>query len=512
MTDTRGPDHVDIRPAPKRCAQHQMTGCPVCLDVRVRSALPADVTPLIIAEPEAMGAGEGAHGHDAPPAHATGQGNEGLSSTASPSSVVRAREAGPYFATEGDGMKATLAGVAMRLAGGNHRVCWVPEHSIATAQQIADALNMLHSVRAGTAGKGAATPLEERAIGLEEIEPGRRFRLKHGETVIDLIALSSFEELDGLARQRFEAMERAAAERDAAEAALQVIADHHGDVLPRGAVLDAIAKVRGDYGLVEQWHALDNLAAVVSDLPGIGSPELPEPPEPGPLHQDPGQAGAAMAGHLRGGGIDLAGVTSRPQAERTARLFFRDDLASARAAAHDLPAAHPVDVLEGMAHRMGFEPDPDRMAKLREICDAAASDGPFTAGAMYEQGDIAPVPIGAAVFSGDGMPYCLIEPDTVVGGSTDSCIARAERIRDALNAVDEMTCEHCHDLGHSHAPDCPANDREERQGRITFADLAGWSVPVTWQGNVRVNLHSIALAIIEETSRRACRSPTLFGK
>lgn len=568
------------------CARHRVLHCPACFGPRRDlHPLPSDVTPLTIAEPEAMGAGEGAHGHTADPKTCTckppftcdicapayvPEGEDGLVSPLPPESDdARARETAPYWVT------SDPPGVAMRLVGGNHRICIVNEHGMHSPQLVADALNMLHRVRAGTAGAGAPAALgdelarffreEATAMGQE----GDYELWTPAQTAI--VNLRRFIAGIHLSEQRRIAMERAAAERDEAQAALQFIRDQHGDLLPRGAVLDALALLKRQWSDKGAVIALDEAAVRVSDLAGIGLPDMPEfrelvawrqlevggwamhadlpgerlrviewswqgdarmtvtgedhegrvmtgdpsewtpcdPPESVfawsedvpdgvvvAFRQDPGKAGEAMAGHianLTGGRHDLFGVTSREQAMRIAERQ-RGDI-------HDLPAAHPVDVLVGHFAGSGREWDEAKLAELRAICDATG-DGPFTAGPIFEA---ATFPIGAAVFAGDGIPYCVIEPDTVVGGSITGCVARAERIRDALNAVDEMTCDQCHDLGHSHAPDCPALSlapaETQAAGIGGMSDLRKMNVPVNGSGNWTANLGDLAACIITITLR-----------
>lgn len=106
------------------CATHSIRGCPSCGKV----------------------AKSPSHTSDNPPA--------------------RASESGPFSVVPADSYFGPV--VAMALAGGNHRICIVAAASPVSARQIADALNMLHGVRAGTAGIGAAAPLVEEISDIQE--------------------------------------------------------------------------------------------------------------------------------------------------------------------------------------------------------------------------------------------------------------------------------------------------------------------------------------------------------
>ena len=60
--------------------------------------------------------------------------------------------------------------------------------------------------------------------------------------------------------------------------------------------------------------------------------------------------------------------------------------------------------------------------------------GPFTAGEcdVFAEGGEHD---GAAVFSSDGQPFCLIDPDTCIGGKS-AAVERAKAIAAALNAAE----------------------------------------------------------------------------
>lgn len=133
--------------------------------------------------------------------------------------------------------------------------------------------------------------------------------------------------------------------------------------------------------------------------------------------------------------------------------------------AREARAANPVDAFVDYAFASGFAHllDPSKLAEARRLCaqdtfvdlGAPLAEGPFTAAAGYVQGDKAPVAVCGELYGGDGHVVCTVTPDQSAGGTVGDAVRECQRIADALNAVDEMTCPYCHDLGNAHAPDCP---------------------------------------------------------
>lgn len=395
--------------------------------------------------------------HDCPIC-ATSQGENGDNS-ASPSTDQRgrARDHGPFRA---EGVHVLTAnGLMVASCSATCQGSLAQRQVGNMARQIADGLNMLRAVRAGTAGKGAAAPL------------GGSILSRLGDVMLQAEANENPEAFaDALARHGLHIAEAAKlqAERQAALATdglIQTLAEFirfrsgtwHGDVtemspadivstmvkITDNAIIEGAADRRRNEELAQTCVAYradldvaqaanrafrieaDEMRALLlkHELAGSG---LPEPEADAPRR------------------IDFYDVTSQGQARRFASI----DLAGLRVGRHDRGWSVPgrVESFTRAPCAEGLE------------CGAAARDdaGPFTSGEIYEQGDKAPIAVSAAVFASDGHPYCFVEPDTVVGGTIEACTARCADIAAALNAVDGMTCELCHDLGNSHAPDCPA--------------------------------------------------------
>lgn len=64
------------------------------------------------------------------------------------------------------------------------------------------------------------------------------------------------------------------------------------------------------------------------------------------------------------------------------------------------------------------------------------SEGPFTAGKCQVHQEEPGVYDGAAVFDGEGQPFCLIAMDDCVGSDLHAAKARAQRIAESLNRTE----------------------------------------------------------------------------
>lgn len=449
---------------------------------------------------------------------------------AEPSIHAPARETGPFYV--GDDGK-----VAMMLAGGRHAVARLISGSPVGAQEIADALNIMHAASAGTAGIVALA------------RSGDDSRDRFGDALAAFLCEGASSDCAGLERELSKRLLMVvdaghwAANVNAADAAAEPIRmvlhcprcglQHvdqpepesgwtnpplcHGcgciwrpaEVATNGvpgltatgtadnwfpgsatsldariAVMDVLAAVRDDFTAPDAAAALDEAMRRVTELCGTGLPDSPASP---------------FADDLPTFTVNVTGVTTQAQARRQAEHRHRHDLAGIlapfpeperftrrpcgeglecpgdrspfelrggglfqdgkRIASCETPEAgwlliaalavaesaasldHPVEQLRAyLAERVGSDRvDHEALDEARRYMDASGE--PYRAA-------------GQTVYQGKRrVAHC---PAADGYNDTRQAVRDAESIALALNAVADMTCPHCADLGNSHAPDCPA--------------------------------------------------------
>lgn len=138
--------------------------------------------------------------------------------------------------------------------------------------------------------------------------------------------------------------------------------------------------------------------------------------------------------------VDLPGTTSRQQAEGMARRALGLDVGR-----HDRGWPRPPAYFQ-------VEVDPDAPKADFTIRPDPALRQPAPGVYRPDQGDRYRAD-GQGVYEGDRLiAHC---PAADGYNQVEPAREHAKAIAAALNAVDRMTCPHCHDLGNSHAPDCP---------------------------------------------------------